>query len=357
MAPTAPDALQALTNDNETALLAGLSDDNNHTTPNEQVGDPALATAAPMADFIRNIDPRNVNNIDQERQPAPLDPDDIADFTTLTILCQAVADDNKLQIIFVTIELQVVALARSLQHDVILYNGRYFIPATSPLLKGVQESLQPSPTAPQLLAVILPTTTSSPTTLDHNASPSVVLLRCPWPQGTASPTTVIFINDLDCLLLYVVNVHIGLHYNKPRLSPNAFTNGQFILGDMLILATTPSTMYHHFSGYILLNVDNRPHNFASTPQTLHQLYIDNGMGGMRTSNHYAFGSFGSYDINIGQAHGALGHVIVQIVEIPWGTRRPPNNSSAWRMFQCEDALIGEGGVLSHTQHRLPTMAE
>jgi hypothetical protein len=52
-------------------------------------------------------------------------------------------------------------------------------------------------------------------------------------------------------------------------------------------------------GYILLNVDNRPHNFASTPQTLHQVYIDNGMGGMGTSNHYAFSSFNSYDINIG----------------------------------------------------------
>jgi hypothetical protein len=44
------------------------------------------------------------------------------------------------------------------------------------------------------------------------------------------------------------------------------------------------------------------------------------MGGMGTSNHYAFGSFGSYDINIRHAHGALGHVIVHIMEIPWGTR-------------------------------------
>jgi hypothetical protein len=69
-----------------------------------------------------------------------------------------------------------------------------------------------------------------------------MLLRRPWPQGTASLTTIIFINDLGCLLLYVTNVHIGLHYNEPRLSPNAFTNGEFILGDMLILATTLSNM-------------------------------------------------------------------------------------------------------------------
>jgi hypothetical protein len=152
---------------------------------------------------------------------------------------------------------------------------------------------------------------------------------------------IIFINNLGCLQLYVANIHIGLHYNKPRLSPNAFTNGEFILDDMLILATTP--MYRQFPVYILLNFDNCPYDFASTPQTLHQLYIDNGMGGIGTSNHYAFGSFGSYDINIGQAHEALGHVIVHIMEIPWGTRRPPNNSSAWWMFQREDALIGEGG--------------
>jgi hypothetical protein len=34
---------------------------------------------------------------------------------------------------------------------------------------------------------------------------------------------------------------------------------------MLILATTPLTMYHDFPGYILLNVNNRTHDFASTP--------------------------------------------------------------------------------------------
>jgi hypothetical protein len=97
-------------------LLAGLSDDNNHTTPNEHVDDPALTTVAPTADLIRNIDPCNVNNIDQARQLTPLDLDDIADFTMLTILRQAVADDSKLQIIFATIELQAMALATARRH-------------------------------------------------------------------------------------------------------------------------------------------------------------------------------------------------------------------------------------------------
>jgi hypothetical protein len=76
---------------------------------------------------------------------------------------------------------------------------------------------------------------------------------------------IIFINNFGCLLLYVANVHIGLHYNELRLWPNAFTNGEFIHGDMLILATILSTMYHHFPGYILLNVNNCSHDFTSTP--------------------------------------------------------------------------------------------
>jgi hypothetical protein len=92
-------------------------------------------------------------------------------------------------------------------------------------------------------------------------------------------------------------------------------------------------MYRHFPGYILLNVDNRPHDFASMPRTLHQLYIDNGMGGMGTSNHYAFGS---YDINIGQAHGALGHVIVQIMEIPWG------HQTTTEQLQCLADVLARG---------------
>jgi hypothetical protein len=54
-----------------------------------------------------------------------------------------------------------------------------------------------------------------------------------------------------------------------KISHNKQEHGEFILSDMLILATTPLTMYRHFSGYILLNVDNHPHDFVSTPRTLH----------------------------------------------------------------------------------------
>jgi hypothetical protein len=128
-------------------LLAGLSDDNNHTTPNEQVDDPTLATVAPTTDFIRNIDPCNVNNIDQARQPTPLDLDDIADFTTLTILRQAVADDSKLQIIFATIELQAVALATARRHPLqsLLHPSNFSIAKRS---AGIPATITNGSTAP-----------------------------------------------------------------------------------------------------------------------------------------------------------------------------------------------------------------
>jgi hypothetical protein len=126
-------------------------------------------------------------------------------------------------------------------------------------------------------------------------------------------------HGLDCLLLYVVNVHIGLHYNEPRLSPNAFTNGEFILSNMLILAITPSTMYRHFPGYIPLNVDSvhmtSPlRHEPCTSSTSTTAWEPWDLQPLR------LWLFGSYNINIGQAHGALRHIIVQIMEIPWGTR-------------------------------------
>ena len=46
----------------------------------------------------------------------------------------ATSDERELQIISTTIELQVAAPAWSLQHGIIRYNERYYIPVTSPLL-------------------------------------------------------------------------------------------------------------------------------------------------------------------------------------------------------------------------------
>jgi len=60
------------------------------------------------------------------------------------------------------------------------------------------------------------------------------------------------------------------------------------------------------------------------------------------SCHYCF-IFSPNDIDIGQAHDVLGHILIQIEEILWGTRQPTNGIDNWRMFQHKEALIGEGG--------------
>jgi hypothetical protein len=58
------------------------------------------------------------------------------------------------------------------------------------------------------------------------------------------------------------------------------------------------------------------------------------------SRHYSI--FAANDIDIGQAHDVLGRLLIQIEEIPSGTRRPTNSISTWRKFQREDALTGKG---------------
>jgi hypothetical protein len=51
----------------------------------------------------------------------------------------------------------------------------------------------------------------TPTAPDDNVSPSAILLGRSGLQDTISPTTVIFLDDVDHQLLSVGNVHINLH--------------------------------------------------------------------------------------------------------------------------------------------------
>ena len=99
-------------------------------------------------------------------------------------------DERVLQIISTTIEVQAAAKAWSLQHDIIRYNDRYYIPVTSPLLQDLLESL--GTTSPHLLAIGLHTTTSTPTT---QAFPSSILLLEEWPQRILPSATIIFFGN------------------------------------------------------------------------------------------------------------------------------------------------------------------
>lgn len=96
---------------------------------------------------------------------------DTTDPAIPTQLRLAALDKQELQIIAATIEVKAVAPTWSLQQGVILYNDRYYIPATSPLLEDLLESL--GTTTPQLQAVGLHTAASAPTS---HALPSSILL-------------------------------------------------------------------------------------------------------------------------------------------------------------------------------------
>ena len=124
-----------------------------------------------------------------------------------------------------------------------------------------------------------------PTTLDHNTSPSAILLGRPWSQGVVSSTTIVFLDDLDRQLLHIGNIHTSPRYNSDQLnlSPNVFNSGEFMFSDMLDLTMTPSThttstICRRLPGYILPNVDNRLHTFASPPRTRKQLYLEVAAG-------------------------------------------------------------------------------
>jgi hypothetical protein len=70
--------------------------------------------------------------------------------------------------------------------------------------------------------------------------------------------------------------------------------------------------------------------------TTYDYYISSYFG----SCHYDF-IFAPINSDIRQAHYVLGQLI-QIKEIPWGTRHPTSAISNWRIFQHEDALTREG---------------
>jgi hypothetical protein len=75
--------------------------------------------------------------------------DDTIDPTIIAQLRLAALDKQEPQIISATIAVNTAAPAWSLQQGIILYNGCYYIPATSPLLQELLESM--GTTTPQLL--------------------------------------------------------------------------------------------------------------------------------------------------------------------------------------------------------------
>ncbi|CAD6227103.1 unnamed protein product [Miscanthus lutarioriparius] len=130
---------------------------------------------------------------------------DISD--TLVQLRGASTDERELQIIYDTITLQAAAPAWTIREGVIYYNNRLYIPASSPLLQDILESI--GTTAPHLPAIGLHTT-SSPTT---QAFPSSILLLEAWTQRMLPSATVVFFDNNGQQFLSIKDVYIG--YGPP----------------------------------------------------------------------------------------------------------------------------------------------
>jgi hypothetical protein len=76
---------------------------------------------------------RQLPRIDDNSKTAPTR-HDINNPAIIIQLHLAAMNAHEIQIISATIEVNEAASAWSLQHDIILYRGRYYIPVTSPLL-------------------------------------------------------------------------------------------------------------------------------------------------------------------------------------------------------------------------------
>ena len=83
--------------------------------------------------------------------------------------------------------------------------------------------------------------------------------------------------------------------------------------------------------------------------------IHEPIDGLGTNNYYISGYFGScnyyfqfsdYHINTNQFNDTLGHLTLQIAELLGDNGPPLEAVKDWTMIQHEDALIGEGGVMS-----------
>lgn len=72
--------------------------------------------------------------------------------------------------------------------------------------------------------------------------------------------------------------------------------------------------------------------------------------------HYIHGYIGNFNycflfsaISDNTDYGPMGHLLIQLYEGNKEDQRPMDGVNDWTNLQREDALIGDGGVLSHAQ--------
>jgi hypothetical protein len=120
----------------------------------------------------------------------------------------AVLQERELHQVAITIDNDMVAPAWSIDQGFFFFNEHFYILVMSSFLVDLLDALllgRPANMTPLALGLHL-----SPTTPDYNGSPSAILLGRLWPQGIVSPTTIIFLDNLDRQLLHVRSIRIGL---------------------------------------------------------------------------------------------------------------------------------------------------
>jgi len=66
------------------------------------------------------------------------------------------------------------------------------------------------------------------------------------------------------------------------------------------------------------------------------------LDGARTNNYYIF-----YNVTTNHFNDTLGHLTIQLAQIPRNTTSPLVAVNDWMMIQHEDALIKENGVMAY----------
>jgi hypothetical protein len=95
----------------------------------------------------------------------------------------------------------------------------------------------------------------------------------------------------------------------------------------------------HFSGTLpgaTLAAARYAHDPPMSAET-YSYYVSGYFG----SCHYYF-IFFDFDITAEPFNDTMGHLIIQIKEIPWGSRLLGNSVNDWTIIQRENALTGEG---------------
>jgi hypothetical protein len=148
----------------------------------------------------------------KSRRPNTLDQFSSIYVPVFTKLRSATLQERELHHIAIAIDNGSTAPAWSMDQGFLFFDRRLYIPAASPLLPDLLQIVRREGSGGwELIALrCYPT----PTSANHNTTPTGILLSCTWPGGALPSVTVVFI-DIGRQLL-CVDIFIALHHGYNR---------------------------------------------------------------------------------------------------------------------------------------------